>query len=746
MSEWKSSACILCECNCGIRVQTGGENERHIVRIRGDEEHPGSQGYLCQKASGLDHYQNGKDRITKPLRRRSDGDFEPIDWDTAIKEISSSMTAIRDNHGGDKIFYYGGGGQGNHLPAGYAAATRKALDMRYRSNALAQEKTGDFWVGTQMFGSLLKGDFEHCDVALFVGKNPWHSHGIQRARIWLKEISKDPERTLIVIDPVKTETAALADIHLQLKPGTDAWLLAAMLRIMLDEDLCAEDWLDEHSQGLDQVRAALADVSVSEYCQIAGIEESEVRKTVHCLAGAKGLSVAEDLGIQMNQHSTLNSYLEKLLWVLCGHFGNKGGHYSVTGLQNIAGSGRSSRVSPVVGAPIISGLVPCNVIAEEILCDHPDRYRAMLVESANPVHSLAGSEKMREALQSLELVVVIDIAMTETAKLADYILPASTQYEKWEATFFNFEFPTNYFHLRAPLFEPLDGTLPEPEIHARLVEAMGAMPKELCKTLSETLESEGRDSYWDQFMHAMGENPDLFGVAPVILYRTLGASLPSGAASAALLWPLVLKFTMSESAAVERAGYQGDPMQQANALFDAILESPSGVAFSVDDLDGVWKRLGNEGKINLNIPELLAELPSLNSSAGPVKNPAYPFVLMAGQRRGYSANTIFRDSDWRRKDRDGALRINAADAASLGLEEGAIAQITTPHGKAKSVVEISDRMQAGHISLPNGFGLDNEDGERVGVAVNELTSLKDRDPFAGTPWHKCVPAKVEAVV
>jgi anaerobic selenocysteine-containing dehydrogenase len=176
MSEWKSSACILCSCNCGIEVQLGGEDNREIVRTRGDRAHPGSQGYLCQKASGLNHYQNGKDRLTSPLRRRVDGSFESIDWDTAIDEIAQRLTAVRDEHGGDKIFYYGGGGQGNHLPGGYAAATRKVLGSVYRSNALAQEKTGEFWVNAQMFGSFVAPDFEHCEAG------PRLVEGIQQGR------------------------------------------------------------------------------------------------------------------------------------------------------------------------------------------------------------------------------------------------------------------------------------------------------------------------------------------------------------------------------------------------------------------------------------------------------------------------------------------------------------------------------------------------------------------------------------
>jgi anaerobic selenocysteine-containing dehydrogenase len=172
------------------------------------------------------------------------------------------------------------------------------------------------------------------------------------------------------------------------------------------------------------------------------VPEAQVRQAVTCIASANSAAFFEDLGVQMNHHSTLVSYLEKLVWVLTGNFGNAGGQYVPSSLVNIAGSGRSSGKSPVVGANIISGLVPCNVIAQEILSDHPDRYRAMIVESANPAHSLADSKQFGKALEALDVVVVIDIAMTETARQADYILPAATQYEKWEATF-----STSSFHI-----------------------------------------------------------------------------------------------------------------------------------------------------------------------------------------------------------------------------------------------------------------------------------------------------------
>jgi anaerobic selenocysteine-containing dehydrogenase len=483
---------------------------------------------------------------------------------------------------------------------------------------------------------------------------------------------------------------------------------------------------------------------VAEYCSAAGLSVEQVQQAVDLISAASSVAMAEDLGTQMNRHSTLVSYLEKLVWALCGQFGNPGGQYVPASLQNIAGSGRASRKSPVAGAPIISGLVPCNVIADEILTDHPDRYRAMVVEAANPVHSLADSARFTQALRSLDTVVVIDVAMTETARQADYVLPAATQYEKWEATFFNFEFPENYFHLRKPLFEAPGYALPEAEIHARLVEAMGAMPTELCEELNELLAQGGRRAYRDRFMQALGEDPTLADLAPVILYRTLGPTLPEGAAAAAVLWPVALGFAMREPESLLRAGFEGEPMERGEALFDAILSQHSGLVFARDEYAESWSRIGNEQKIRLDIPELLTELQVLGAGASDLTSKDFPFLLMAGERRDYSANTIYRDGDWRRKDPEGALRINPDDATRLGVESGDQARITTKVGSALALVAVTPRMQAGHVSLPNGFGLDNEDGGRSGVAINELTSLDARDRFAGTPHHKIVPARIEA--
>jgi anaerobic selenocysteine-containing dehydrogenase len=744
-AEWHKSACILCSINCGIEVQLEG---RRFARIRGNKSHPASQGYTCEKALRLDHYQNARDRLTTPLRRRPDGGFEPIDWDTAIREIAAELVRIRDAYGGPSIFYYGGGGQGNHLGGAYSSATRRALGSIYSSNALAQEKTGEFWVDGQLFGRPrchTTGDFEHAEVAVFVGKNPWQSHGFPRARATLRAIAGDPARTLIVIDPRRTETAELADYHLQVRPGMDAFLLSALLAVILEEDLLDDAFLAEHTANGDQLFELLRAVPIADYCARAGVAEDLVRTVARRIAGATSVSVYEDLGIQQAPHSTLNSYLEKLVYLLTGNFAQQGAMNIHTKMAGLGGGKEGGRTSPVGGHRIITGLIPCNVIPDEILTDHPKRFRAMIVESTNPVHSLADSQRMRAALEALELVVVIDVAMTETARHAHYVLPASSQYEKWEATFFTLEFPHNVFHLRAPLLEPLPGTLAEPEIHRRLVRAIGAISDADLAPLHAAA-AQGRAAFAPLFLQTMAERPDLAALLPIVLYETLGPTLGKGNEAAALLWGAAHTCAMSYPDSVRRAGFSGEGPELGEALFEAIFHRRDGVTFTVDEYEDTWRRMETpDRRVNLSIPELLDELAGLRDAAT-ATTPAFPFVLSAGERRSSTANTIMRDPAFRKRDSIG-LRMNATDAQRLGVTEGGRVRVTTERGSAEVAVELSDTLQSGHVSLPNGLGLTYPDpvGDVAmhGVPPNELTASGHRDWLAGTPWHKHVPARIE---
>ncbi len=743
--QWHPTACILCENNCGVEIKVS-ETGR-FTRIRGDKAHTESKGYTCEKALRLDHYQNGPHRLTAPMKRMPDGTHQPIDWDTAIQEIADRFLHIRNTDGGEKIFYYGGGGQGNHLNPPHGIALHRAFGGRYRSGALAQEKTGEFWIDGQMVGGHTTGDFHHTEVAIFVGKNPYQSHGIAEARRVLKAIANDENRSMVVIDPRVSETAALADFHLQVKPGTDAWCLLALVGTIVQEGLADDTFIREHVTGSEGPLGRFAVVPVLKYAEICGVPEDQIRAAARRIATAKSACIYEDLGIQMGINSTLCSYINKMLWVLTGNFAKEGGQNRHTHLVDITGGGRQSGVSPVTGARIIAGLVPCNVIPSEILTDHPERFRAMIIESSNPVSSLADTPRWIEALDALDTVVVIDVAMTETARHADYVLPVSSQYEKWEATFFTGEFPQNTFQLRKPLLPPAAGTISEAEIHTRILKAANLIPEQTFNDLRAAAEL-GRAQFAAAFFDAAAKDPTVGAAAQIVLYDTLGPTLANGAQNAALLWAIAHRAAPKFSAAINRAGIAGEGPELGENLFEALLGSQRGVVFTVDEYENSWDYVSTpDGKINIDLPEMLELLDALPSDGPSITSAEFPFVLAAGERRSFTANSIMRDPDWRKRDRGGALRISPVDAERLGFNDKSRVKITTPSGEAVSEIEITDIMQPGNISIPNGLGLDypDETGEHMitGVATNRLTDENYRDEFAGTPFHKHVPARLE---
>ncbi len=745
---WHKTACVLCSANCGLEVRLDG---REITRVRGNKAHVASAGYTCEKGLRINHYQNNTSRLTSPLKRMEDGSYIEVDWDDAIQEISQSLTEINLKYGEGKIFYYGGGGQGNHLGGAHSTATRQAYGITRKSNALAQEKTGEAWVEGQMFGTHTHGGFHDAEVAIFLGKNPWHSHGFDQARRVLKEIANDQERSLIVIDPRRTETADLADYWLQVKPGTDAFLLSALAGILVTENLVDNDWLGKNATGAQETIDAFRTIPVDEYAERAGVSLDQIYDVAHRIGQAKSVSTYEDLGIEMGPHSTLISYLHRAISILTGNYGKPGAlgpHTSVAPLFNYSAAGREP-IDPITGGRIISGLVPCNEIVDGFLSDHPDRSRAMLIESGNPVHSLAESDKFRAAMRASELTVVIDVVHTETTEQADWILPASSQYEKAEATFFASNFPANTFHLRQAIVEPMEGTLTEPEIHSRLVQASGVIDEVDFGPLREAAE-QGLDAFAEAFMAAAMENPAISAYGAVILYETLGKSLPKGKEGAAVLWFSCQMVAQKYPDQVRAAGYEGNGPQLGNALFQAIIESDDGVIFTRHLYEDAFDFLTTpDQKINLLIPEMHEKLKLLGSAPVKYTSEEYPFVLSAGERRGFSANTIVRDPSWRKKDKEGALRIHPDDASDLGILDGGRVRITTEGGEAVAVAELNDSVQPGYVSLPNGYGLSYSpaggNSEVVGVAPNQLTSTKWKDSIAGTPWHKHVPARLEKI-
>jgi len=404
-----------------------------------------------------------------------------------------------------------------------------------------------------------------------------------------------------------------------------------------------------------------------------------------------------------------------------------------------------------MGIQEISKIYPPNFLPLEINNDHPERVRALIVDSGNPLQSGADAQAYRDAVRKLDLLVVIDVAMTESAEHADYVLPASTQYEKWEATLFTTGFPENYFHLRRPVMEPDGDTLPEPEIYRRLLVALGVIPDRF-----QELEAIARDYRTDPtsgafpmaFQQKLMAHPEWQPYAPIILYATLGNALPDGAASAAVLWGTAHFYAQRYERQVRRAGYDGDGHMLAENLFEAILTEETSVPLSTHTYEETWDLVKHkDGKIHLVIGEMMTEMQALTGE-GDYTSDEFPLVLAAGERRDYNANQIMRSPDWRRNDPDGALRIHPDDATEAGLVDGGDGICATKTGAIEVVIAYDDAQRRGFVSLPHGYGMEypdmtTEEMVQHGPRINELTASLHCDPIAGTPYHKYVPVRVE---
>lgn len=744
------TACILCSRNCGLEVDVV---DGRLKKIRGDTAHPSSKGYLCNKAARLDNYQNHADRLTHPLKRQADGSFVRVTWDQALQDIAQQLNAIRDTYGGDAFAFVGGGGQGNHLGGAYGRQLLPAMKSRFAYSSLAQEKTGDFWVNGRLFGAQNchpMEDVEHADYVLFIGANPYQSHGIVNARDVLKDIRNNPARTMVVIDPRRTETADQADIHLQLRPGTDAFLLLAMLSIIVRENLHDQSFIDTRCTGFDEVKAELLKVPVAEYADRADVPLVDVERVARGFASAKRGCVRVDLGTQHTLHTTLNAYLEKLLYLITGNFGQAGSNNLHTAFLPLIGNTDETKVKP--GKSLkrtafhkmmpIGGMYPPNILPDEILKAGEQRVRAVVCDSSNPLLTYADSTAQEAAFKALDLLVVVDIAMTETAWLAHYILPAASQFEKTEATGFTLEFPQNYFHLRPPIIAPIGESLPEPEIYTRLLEKMGILPPHF-PFLAAIARSEPNITGHLGYMTALGvtlsRNKRWAPYAASIMYRTLGSALPL--AAAAPLLPIAMGYAKEHAVAVRRAGHRGTSLTLGSNLFRAILEGESGTVLSEHEHSEMWSLLKtSDRRVYLHVPEMLDEIRVVATEA-PLAT-EFPFILLAGERRTYNANQIFRDPAWRKVDHAGALRIHPDDARALFLATGDAAQCQTERGSINVTVEIDEAVRPGVVTLPHGYGASFQDSKPIGPPVNQLTSTSHCEQFSKTPFHKYVPAAI----
>jgi anaerobic selenocysteine-containing dehydrogenase len=746
MAENKKTRCVLCGNLCGLEVQV---EDNRIVKVRPDKEHPRSQGYICRKGTSVAHYQHHADRLLYPMKKVGDA-FERISWEQALDEIAEKLKAIVGAHGPRSLALVGGGNLASTMQFGFAVSLLHGLGSQYLYIAIAQELTGRYWVDGRTFGHQSihpTVDEEETDMLLIVGKNPMMSHHFRRARIVLKEMAKDPNRLLVVVDPRRTETARIADIHLAIRPGTDALFYRAMISIILQEGWHDQDYINRHVAGFEGIRSWFTDFDAKAALELCELDFGQVREVCRLFATRRS-SHDSDLGVLMNRHSTLVSYLETVLRAVCGRIGVPGGNVfasSVVGLD-VHSDERDPDTWRTLATdfPAINGLFPPNVMPEEIMSDHPERLRAVIVSGANPLRSFADTTAYEKAFAELDLLVTVDVALTETAAASHYVLPDLSGFESWNTGFVLGSYPKVFLQINQPAVQPEGEQLEASEIFTRLADRLGLIP-DIPDSLFVAAESGDRLKFGLALMEFLGSNPDVAPRIPFVLAKTLGKSM--GSVNLAAIWAALQTLPPEAHANAERAGFTPGPLL-GEEIFKASLEHPQGLWVGEVDRDNNLQGLATEdGRINLDIPELRAWMEEIDPAkeAEALKlDPAFPFIMSSGNHMDTNANAAMRDPVWNEGKRACTLYMNPRDAEANGLKDGQTVRVTTEAGQESIELEVTEATRPGYLVMPQGFGLVHQ-GKTFGANANRLAKNTHRDRLAATPYHRHIPCRVEAM-
>ncbi len=738
--SWKKTSCAMCGINCGLEVQV---EDNRIVKVRPDKDSPISEGYICRKGMNIAFHQHNADRVLYPLKKVGDR-FERISWDQAISEIAEKLKSILQQHGPRSLASLVGGGEYNALGRPYLARFVRRLGSRYNYSSANQEFAGRYWAHGLTLGSQDLGfaqDYENTEMLMAIGWNPLMSHGMGQARRKLLKMSKNPEQLLVVVDPRSSETAKIANIHLACRTGTDALLLKSMIAIILREGMHNQEYIDKHVEGLSEILPWFADFDINTALKVCELEYDQVLQVCREFATRKSC-LRDDLGILMNRHSAYLSYLLVVLLAICGRIGVPGGN-CLTGRRIYSDPNDPKTWRTVVtNIPAINGMFPPNVMAEEIMNDHPDRLRAVFVFAANPLRSYADTTTYENAFRQLDLLVVSEIAMSETAALAHYVLPSKTAYESWDDTPGK-GFSEVYGRMRRPVVEAEGEQKEGGEIFTLLADAMGLIP-ELPESLYETAKADSIREYRDVLMDYVKENPESGRVLQFIAAKTLGNAI--GSAHLASFFTMLLERSQTQQEEASKAGFATGPDQGLD-IYQSIIEHPEGVLVGMRDIEKNIGELATKNeRIQLHVPEVEDWIQKINPADEEEQLKAddeFPLILMAGRHMDMNANTSMRDPAWNEDRRPCTLAMNPADAEQFGFTDGQMVKITTEAGEETIEVEVTEDTRKGQVIIPHGFGL-VYDGVKYGANVNRLTKNTHRDQF-GTPIHRYVPCRVEAV-
>jgi len=690
--------CPLCEAMCGleIRVEGGPENGK-VTSIRGNRDDVWSRGHLCPKGVSLAALHDDPDRIRRPLIN-VDGRWQEVSWDAAFRRCTELLTPVIRKYGIGAVTAY----TGNPLAHSFSLARYAGVLLGMSGMPVTYSPgTVDQWP-KNLSSHLMYGgwwtfpvpDIERTDLLVIMGANPAASQGSLLAAPdvmgLIGAISKRGK--VIVIDPVRTRTAAHADEWLPIIPGTDAALLLAVAHTLFDEDLVNPG---PHVDRVDTMRRIAADWPPSRVSAVTGIGEDRIRRLARELAGTEKSVVYGRIGLCNQEFGSLASWLVDVINILTGHFDTPGGAmfpkptaWSITtqplpGLEGgVAEFGRWR--TRVRGAKEVLGQAPVSCMAEEIATPGGGQLKALITVAGNPVLSTPGGDKLDAALPLLEAMISVDLWLNETTRHADVILPGLSPLEQAHHDDLILQFAIHSIaNYSAPVFDPGDRPH-EWEILIRLTGLCTGTPAEDVDVAAID------DGFFDYLAFTRG----LDGAAIRKLYDHGGPER-------------ILDLTL-------RTGPFGDRYGESpGGLTLAMLKAnPNGIDFGpmVPQLPDV---LGTpDKKIRLAPPYLLDDLPRL---AARMERSAEPLVLVS-RRHLRSNNTWLHNVPALMKGKDRCtLLIHPDDAARCGVADGDVATVKSASGEIKVPVEVTDAIKPGVVSMPHGWG-HGKPGTRMAVA------------------------------
>ena len=738
--------CPLCEAGCGLEITIAPpSSDRTVTRIRGDRDDVFSNGFICPKGSTLGHLHDDPDRLRKPVVKR-DGQFVEVDWDEAFATIQDGLMPLLESHGRDSCAIYLGNPSAHSLgPLLYNRTLITALGTRNRFSASTVDQRPKELSAAMMFGSVTVPvpDLDRTDYLVMLGANPYASNGsLCTAPDFPGRLERIRARggTIVCVDPRRSETAAQADQHIAIRPGTDAHLLAAVANTMLTDDLARPGRLAAHTDGLEDLGAALTRYTPEAVAGVCGVDPDTIRRLAHELAAAPTAAVYGRIGTCTQEFGTLASWLVDVVNLLSGNLDRVGGAMFTTGAagqpstKGQPGRGRGVKTGRVVSRvghrPESFGEFPVTALPEEIETPGDGQVRALITVGGNPVSSNPNAGRVDAALASLEFMVSVDPYINETTRHADVILPPPSALQKSHYDLALLNFGVRNVANYSPEVLPLDEGQPsEWEIMLRLSavvagEGLDADLTAIDDSIARAVAaSAARDEHGPVHARKVGELLAMVGdrVGPERLLDIMLRTGPFGDGFGANPDGLTLDTLEAHPHGVDLGALEA-------ARIPDLLRTPS-------------------GKIEAFPVQMRADIDRLGAS---LDRDWGESMVLVGRRHVRSNNSWMHNIRVLTKGQNRCtLQVHPDDAERLGLREGSPAKVQSRVGEVTIDVEITDGIRPGVVSIPHGFG-QNMPGVQMrvaqeyrGVNTNVLTDEQFYDPVSGNIALNGVPVTVE---